>query len=52
MKEQFVILEQLLHPVRCCCPGQIHEHMLEFHQGDIWFITKSANSLIVWEGIF
>lgn len=40
MDNHFVILELFQHEVSCCCPGQKHQHLLEFQQGDIWTITN------------
>jgi len=38
MNENFIILEMFQHEVSCCCPGQEHKHMIEFHQSDVWTI--------------
>ena len=38
MNENFIILEMFHHEVSCCCPGQKHKHMIEFHQSDVWTI--------------
>lgn len=40
MNDRFIILELFQHEVSCCCPGQKHQHMIEFHQGDVWTITN------------
>ncbi len=40
MNEHFVVLEQFAYEVSCCCPGQKHQHMFEFYQGDVWFVTE------------
>ncbi|TQR12301.1 hypothetical protein [Psychrobacillus soli] len=40
MNDRFVILEFFQHEVSCCCPGQKHQHLIEFHQGDVWTITN------------
>ncbi|MGE7922674.1 hypothetical protein ACQKND_05775 [Viridibacillus arvi] len=39
MNENLIILELFQHEVSCCCPKK-HQHILEFHQGDVWIITK------------
>lgn len=39
MIERFIVLELLQHQVSCCCPGQQHQHIIEFRQGDVLTIT-------------
>ncbi|MEK3954483.1 hypothetical protein [Psychrobacillus sp. FSL K6-1464] len=38
MNENFIILEMFQHEVSCCCPGQKHKHIIEFHPSDVWTI--------------
>lgn len=40
MDKTFMILESFQQEVTCCCPGQKHQHKIEFHEGDIWTITN------------
>ena len=40
MNDHFIILEFFQHQVSCCCPGQKHRHIIEFHQGDVWTFTN------------
>lgn len=40
MYDRFVILESFQQQVSCCCPGQQHQHIIEFRQGDVWTITN------------
>ncbi|MCK1998518.1 hypothetical protein MPH47_15040 [Psychrobacillus psychrodurans] len=40
MNENLIILEMFKQEVFCCCPGQKHQHIIEFHQGDVWTITN------------
>ena len=40
MNENFIILEMFQHEVSCCCPGQKHKHVIDFHQSDVWTITN------------
>ncbi|AOH54407.1 hypothetical protein ABE28_008580 [Peribacillus muralis] len=39
MDKNHVILELFQHQVTCCCPGEKHQHMIEFFPGDVWTIT-------------
>lgn len=50
MNENFIILEMFQHEVSCCCPGQKHKHVIEFHQSDVWTITNEQkyNDLLGW----
>lgn len=40
MDKNFIILELFQHEVSCCCPGERHQHIIEFLQGDVWTITN------------
>ncbi|MEK3980675.1 hypothetical protein MKY37_16735 [Psychrobacillus sp. FSL K6-2836] len=50
MNENFIILEMFQHEVSCCCPGQKHKHVIEFHQSDVWTITNEQkyDDLLGW----
>ncbi|WP_088042319.1 hypothetical protein [Bacillus sp. EAC] len=40
MDKHFIILEAFHQQVTCCCPGQKHQHLIEFFEGDIWTMTN------------
>ncbi|MFJ8063950.1 hypothetical protein ACIQYS_04925 [Psychrobacillus sp. NPDC096426] len=40
MNDRFIILDFFQHQVSCCCPGQKHQHVIDFRQGDVWTITN------------
>ncbi|PGS48649.1 hypothetical protein [Bacillus sp. AFS041924] len=40
MDKHFIILEPFHQQVTCCCPGQKHQHMIEFSEGDLWTMTS------------
>lgn len=40
MNKHFIALESFQHQVSCCCPGQKHQHIIDFDQGDVWIITN------------
>ncbi|QUG42605.1 hypothetical protein KD050_04845 [Psychrobacillus sp. INOP01] len=50
MNENFIILEMFQHEVSCCCPGQKHKHMIEFHKSDVWTIINEQkyDDLLGW----
>ncbi|MFP7733337.1 IDEAL domain-containing protein [Priestia aryabhattai] len=41
MDAHFIIMKPFCHEVGCCCPEQQHQHMINFHQGDVWTITDN-----------
>lgn len=40
MNDRFIVLDFFQHQVSCCCPGQKHQHVIDFQQGDVWTITN------------
>lgn len=50
MSEEFVVLEIFQQEVSCCCPGQKHQHMIEFRPSDVWTSTNEQkyDDLLGW----
>ncbi|QCS54035.1 hypothetical protein [Priestia flexa] len=39
MDKHLVVIKAFSHEVSWCCPGESHQHVITFHQGDVWTLT-------------